>query len=656
MFVKTSLNGNNSGSCEAYAFYITKSSSVKKVFNSKMEYVKVEDAILHIDQHAKGGIRSQEAKWYSPVYSLSQDESIHLANKILDYGTCASRGISKYDDLTPEEQEKYDLEVQKLAVRFQRQMAKNFNKSFLGINDEHDILWYASIEHARKYKGFDDAVVKKEKYQGMKKEGFNTHIHIIQSRKGLNEKKSLLSPQANARSLTKQLVGFDRNRFYNVIEQQFDMFAQYNRKITETFEYFKARKKAEDSPIENKLQYKTNFIQKNDIQKIVDNTSCINYFDKLCVQGKLQKVILHEPTSYQIYQDKAHNEYVVMDKYWYKNDGGYTRGGIIKAVQSFENLEWLPALEQLRKDYNQKFEVPTTALVERYIDPSKIKEVREGFVVKEKSTQKLFIIQKLRKNNLRTGQYQLTLVERSGLKQRESEVRKISVLDENQMKKDYVFLTLDEKEVIEFSKFYSRDFFHLDETSKLNKEKTIEIKPTEKPPIQVEKSKYTEIRRGVSFVAKSSDEVFILLSIEQKNGKYHAILRPKTWDPSAGESLDVSLIYEKRAELAHRYDVIGFDNKPIDLSIEEPKPIVEPTESVLNNTSDNTFVGDSSEEKAAQSTSTFTGGGEKQSEEKQQSQEHTQEQKPTKAQKPTQTTQEKPKQNTDNKPKFRFRR
>lgn len=654
MFVKTSLIGNNSGSCEAYAFYITKSSSVKKVFNSKMEYVKVEDAISHIDQHAKGGIRSQEAKWYSPVYSLSQDESIHLANKILDYGTCASRGISKYDDLTPEEQEKYDLEVQKLAVRFQRQMAKNFNKSFLGINDEHDILWYASIEHARKYKGFDDAVVKKEKYQGMKKEGFNTHIHIIQSRKGLNEKKSLLSPQANARSLTKQLVGFDRNRFYNVIEQQFDMFAQYNRKITETFEYFKARKKAEDSPIENKLQYKTNFIQKNDIQKIVDNTSCINYFDKLCVQGKLQKVILHEPTSYQIYQDKAHNEYVVMDKYWYKNDGGYTRGGIIKAVQSFENLEWLPALEQLRKDYNQKFEVPTTALVERYIDPSKIKEVREGYLVREKSTQKIFIIQKIGKDYLRTGRYQLTLIERTGLERRESEVRKVSVLNEEQMKKDYVFLTANGKTEIEYPKFYIDNFFTISEKSNLNEPQT-QIKKDKSVGLG-EYSTYKPLKKGMKFIPKSNDQVFILLSIEQKNGKYHAILRPKTWDPSVGESLDVSLIYEKRAELAHQYDVIGFDNKPIDLSIEEPKPIVEPTESVSNNTSDNTFVGDSSEEKAAQSTSTFTGGGEKQSEEKQQSQEHKQEQKPTKAQKPTQTTQEKPKQNTDNKPKFRFRR
>ena len=51
---------------------------------------------------------------------------------------------------------------------------------------------------------------------------------------------------ANARAKTFQGAGFDRNIFYNKVEQVFDKKLSYNRDYKKTFEYFKSETKTVD--------------------------------------------------------------------------------------------------------------------------------------------------------------------------------------------------------------------------------------------------------------------------------------------------------------------------------------------------------------------------------------------------------------------------
>lgn len=154
-------------------------------------------------------------------------------------------------------------------------MARNFNKEDLGIKGGENLFYIGVVENKRKYIGTDDEVKLGLKKNGEEKKGFNTHIHIIQSRLANNGKKSKISPMASERkSRVNNLggkVGFDRNIFANRIEQYFDILTGYVRLVKETFEYRKAKKKGKDLSEFNKIKEINPFIEveeeKEDLKK-----------------------------------------------------------------------------------------------------------------------------------------------------------------------------------------------------------------------------------------------------------------------------------------------------------------------------------------------------------------------------------------------------
>jgi hypothetical protein len=365
-----SEKGNNFDSCSKYAKYISKDTE-GKLFNSQGIFVDVEEAINAIDSHSKGGIRRNEAKWYAPVYSLSEEESLHIATSVLDF----QRPISNFDDLSEIEQEKYNQKVKVFALNLQTEMAQNFNKQNLGINDKDDILWFGSVENRRKYTGYDEEVKQGQAKQGQQKKGFNTHIHIVQSRKALNEKKSLVSPMANARTKTHQGAGFDRNVFYNKAEQAFDAFFGYQRKENRKFEYFKAQTKTENywkergmfkTEHNTKVKYNVNKDKSTD-REVIDNSKTIDYFFYLEKRGILS------------YERKIGNNYYfkksgqrtgsisVSTKGW-KDFSDDTGGGILKAIQLYDKFDWNQSISLIKSfdgnvsDYsdNRKKEIERT--------------------------------------------------------------------------------------------------------------------------------------------------------------------------------------------------------------------------------------------------------------------------------------------------------
>lgn len=101
--------------------------------------------------------------------------------------------------------------------------AKNFNK---GLSAE-DIKFYGKIHFDRDRSSNEQ----------------NMHCHLIVSRKDQYNKKKL-SPLTNHKNTKKGVIkgGFDRTNLFRKTEQGFDKLFDYNRPLTESFEYYNTMK------------------------------------------------------------------------------------------------------------------------------------------------------------------------------------------------------------------------------------------------------------------------------------------------------------------------------------------------------------------------------------------------------------------------------
>ena len=252
-----STKGDNKGSCRKYAEYLMKENTM--FFSHSSNEISLEEGISFIDENSKNRIKKNEARWYAPVYALSEEEAQFVAYKI------TGRIVENFSDLSPKEQKEYNEYIIELARRFQGEMARNFNKEDLGIKGGENLFYIGVVENKRKYIGTDDEVKLGLKKNGEEKKGFNTHIHIIQSRLANNGKQTMISPMANERKTRVNnlggKVGFDRNIFANRIEQYFDLITGYIRLVKETFEYKKAKKKGKDLSEFNKIQEVNPFVE-----------------------------------------------------------------------------------------------------------------------------------------------------------------------------------------------------------------------------------------------------------------------------------------------------------------------------------------------------------------------------------------------------------
>ena len=314
MYSKThsiSIKGDNTGSCKSYAEYLDKSEG--KFFNSNGEYEKSE-IYVDIDKHSKGQLGKDDAKWYAPIYSFSENESQHIAEKV------TGRKVYNYEDLTENEKEKYNEKIKDLAIKYQDEMAANFNKKDIGINDNKDLKWYAKIEHQRQYKGYDEEVKKGMVKSGAEKKGFNTHIHVIQSRKANNEKKSKLSPESSQKNRTtknKVQQGFDRQNYKKRIENTFDRETEYKRGYDEKYEYYRLKKinnlKELESYKQNHLNNENMKTIKEHHQEVSQNPEVENYNDYSKEMEKrnieVREIQNKEKETYDLeLQDKETNE------------------------------------------------------------------------------------------------------------------------------------------------------------------------------------------------------------------------------------------------------------------------------------------------------------------------------------------------------------
>lgn len=262
---KQNLNANFSQSSSDFVDYLEKENEgvlpelQEPFFDQNNDKIPPEQVVKEIDGNT-AKLKKVEPKFYSLTINPSQQELKVINND-------------------PEKLRKYVREVMKdYASSFHRDKPVSVD----------DIKYYAKIEHERTFKGFDREVRENQPYraqivrlendirkmergeltgnisvstkklvklkaeiphkidgkpveQGMKKSGFQTHVHIIVSRKDASNRYSLSPGSKYMESESKlngQLVkrGFNRNVFYKKAEKTFDTMFNYKRNFVETYE------------------------------------------------------------------------------------------------------------------------------------------------------------------------------------------------------------------------------------------------------------------------------------------------------------------------------------------------------------------------------------------------------------------------------------
>ncbi len=262
---KQHLNKNFSQSSSDFVDYLEKENEgvlpemQEPFFNQTTDEIPPEQVVKEIDGNT-AKLKKVEPKFYSLTINSSKSEL-------------------KAIDNDPELLKKYVREVMKdYAASFHRDQPVTVD----------DIKYFAKIEHERTFKGFDREIRENQPYraqivrlendirkvergeltgnvtamhkkiaklqseiphklegkpieQGMKKPGFQTHVHIIVSRKDASNRYSL-SPgskyMGSESKLNGKMVkrGFNRDLFYKRAEKTFDTLFNYKRNFVETYE------------------------------------------------------------------------------------------------------------------------------------------------------------------------------------------------------------------------------------------------------------------------------------------------------------------------------------------------------------------------------------------------------------------------------------
>ena len=258
------LDSGYSSSVSDYVAYLEKENESLEpknqefFFNQTEDGVSPETVIKEIDGNT-AKLKKTEPKFYSLIVSPSRREL---------------KAIQNHPDA---------------LKNYTRELMKDYAASFYRDNPitVDQIKYYAKIEHERTYRGFEKEILENAPYRkkivrlqnnirkvtrgelegnskqmekqlaqlqrdiphkingkpitvGMKKEGVQTHIHIIVSRKNVTNTFSL-SPGAKYKASEVEMHGkkvqrgFHREQFFEASEKTFDRLFQYERNFVETY-------------------------------------------------------------------------------------------------------------------------------------------------------------------------------------------------------------------------------------------------------------------------------------------------------------------------------------------------------------------------------------------------------------------------------------
>ncbi len=249
--IQTSEKANgNKGSVNALASYLEKedisneNKSFEKnefpeprtgFFNHSESGIFKNEVVKSIDTNKKA-LGKNDAKFYAITISPSENEQKYLLKHI------SGKEINSVSELRRVERRAYEKILMRYVRKTMDEYASHFGRESLKSGSQ--LVWYGKVEHQRFHKGTDQEVKKGLITSGSEKKGLNTHIHIIVSRKDI-EQKYKLSPltkdkgRKNNHKINGKNVkrGFDRNLFTIKAEKLFDRAYNYPRPLNEKVEY-----------------------------------------------------------------------------------------------------------------------------------------------------------------------------------------------------------------------------------------------------------------------------------------------------------------------------------------------------------------------------------------------------------------------------------
>ncbi len=205
--------------------------------------------VQYLEKENKGRHRSEHEAWFNGGDSSIQPHQVRMAidGNISKLG----KNDSKFFliNLSPSSKELAHLlavygeeglkdQLKFFAERMMDEYARNFKRE--GVKSSADLLWFAKVEDQRYYRHTDKAVKEGIKKVGDIKDGLQTHVQIIVSRKDITDRIKL-SPQntskgSNAEHSAK-LGQFDRKAFKQSGENVFDTMFGFQRNLKETVAY-----------------------------------------------------------------------------------------------------------------------------------------------------------------------------------------------------------------------------------------------------------------------------------------------------------------------------------------------------------------------------------------------------------------------------------
>lgn len=235
----TEYQNGNSDSCASLVSYLEKENEMEGVelqdrrlfFDQNSDQVPSCDAINRIDRNV-AKLSKNEARYFMISINPSKSELQHIAQKV------SGRNVTDLSQMTSGEKRKFEKSLQDYSRKVMGEYASGFNKNLSG----DDILYFGKVEHERKYSRHDDVVKNGEKKAGELKDGFQSHIHIVVSRKDMTNT-IRLSPFANHKDSKNTLngkqvqIGFNRKEFVERSEKKFDEYFKYDRHIKQSFTY-----------------------------------------------------------------------------------------------------------------------------------------------------------------------------------------------------------------------------------------------------------------------------------------------------------------------------------------------------------------------------------------------------------------------------------
>lgn len=252
----STLGAKNTGSCSTLANYLDKENRELETlinkrdtladiklyqdrkqdfFNHKRDDVSLIEVIDSIDKN-KRKLTNKDAKYFAPTISFSSKELNHIVSLATE-----KKEISDVWQLNPIEFERYNQLLRDYIKKVMDNYSANFNRQTKGLKTGNDLVYFAKIEHFRKFKGTDKEVKNGLFKNGDYKPGLNSHAHVIVSRKDKTQSLKL-DPTTKERSTQRTIggnayqVGFDRKKWTNSNENSFDVLFSYNRAEKEKFE------------------------------------------------------------------------------------------------------------------------------------------------------------------------------------------------------------------------------------------------------------------------------------------------------------------------------------------------------------------------------------------------------------------------------------